>query len=71
MSGIVGWAKARPCARRASPLPTLPRKRGRVGRGLVGTRSLPSGRPNGSGPWLARWQAPVGPVGYAHPTINR
>jgi hypothetical protein len=34
-------------------------------RRLVGTRSLSSGRPNGSGLWPARWQAPAGPVGFA------
>src|SRR5260370_32901733 len=35
---------------------------------MVGTRSLSSGRPPGSGLWPARWQAPAGPVGFAHPT---
>src|SRR5216684_4849650 len=54
------------CQSRASPtlvraVPTKPRP-------LVGTRSLSSGRPNGSGLWPARWQAPAGPVGFAHPT---
>ncbi len=33
----------------------------------VGTRSLSSGRPTGSGLWPARWQAPAGPVGFADP----
>ncbi len=52
----VGWAKAR---------------RAHLGKPVVGTRSLSSGRPNGSGLWPARWQAPAGPVTFAHPTSVR
>jgi len=31
-------------------------------------RSLSSGRPTGSGPWPARWQAPAGPGGSIRAT---
>jgi Resolvase, N terminal domain len=40
-------------------------KRRRVGKATGSRRSLPSGRPTGSGLWPARWQAPAGPVGRA------
>ena len=56
------------CQSRASP--TLVR-RAHAAAALVGTRSLSSGRPTGSGLWPARWQAPAGPVGFAHPTTLR
>src|SRR3974390_2444074 len=46
-------------------------KRAHHRRRPVGTaRSLSSGRPNESGLWPARWQAPAGPVGaFAPPAL--
>src|SRR5260221_8834988 len=46
-------------------------RRAHLERPKVGTRSLSSGRPTGSGLWPARWQTPAGPVGFAHPTRVR
>src|SRR6266849_8934994 len=43
-------------------------RRAHRGSAVVGTRSLSSGPPTGSGLWPARWQAPAGPGGFAHPT---
>src|SRR5467141_1925643 len=34
------------------------------------TRSLSSGRPNGSGLWPARWQAPAGPGGSIRASVQ-
>jgi hypothetical protein len=47
LGSLVGWAKARSCAPRPAPSP--PSQAGEGREGLVGTRSLSSGRPNGSG----------------------
>src|SRR5258707_7478799 len=55
LESLVGWAKARSCA------PCPPQK----GQGWARGACHP-GRPNGSGLWQARWQAPAGPVGFAH-----
>ena len=69
-AGVDGFRCAQPILRTAL-------NERRVGKGAllqaapkVAARSLSSGRPNRSGLGPDQWQAPAGPVGFAHPTCD-